>query len=176
MMSRTRFTSVFAVSLALAVSLAAGGARAEPAAAAPAEDTGPAPKPIVKDYCSSFVDLAAERRLTRLNDALKQTRDDVNARIEELKIQAAELKSLIDTRKAMQEKVGESLLKIYVQVEPEAAAQQLSKLEPNTAAEILVKMNPKRSGEILTLMDPKKAAALVALLTLQTSPEKVPKS
>jgi len=39
-----------------------------------------------------------------------------------------------------------------------------------------VKMNPKRSGEILTLMDPKKAAALVALLTLQTSPEKVPKS
>jgi flagellar motility protein MotE (MotC chaperone) len=130
----------------------------------------------VKDYCSSFVDTASERRLTRLNDALTKTRAEVDARIEELKAQAAELKSLIDARKAMQAKVGESLLKIYVQVEPDAAAQQLSKLEPGTAAEILVKMNPKRSGEILSLMDPKKAAALVALLTLQTSPEKVPKS
>jgi flagellar motility protein MotE (MotC chaperone) len=122
------------------------------------------------------VDAAAERRLTRLNEALKKTRVDVDGRIEELKTRAAELKSLIDARKAMQEKVGESLLKIYTQVEPEAAAQQLSKLEPGTAAEILVKMNPKRSGEILSLMDPKKAASLVALLTLQASPEKVPKS
>lgn len=160
----------------LAVAFGTCAARAEPAAAAPAEETPAAPKPIVKDYCSSFVDAAAERRLTRLNEALKKTREDVDARIEELKTQAAELKSLIDARKAMQAKVGESLLKIYVQVEPDAAAQQLSKLEPGTAAEILVKMNPKRSGEILTLMDPKKAAALVALLTLQTSPEKVPKS
>lgn len=135
-----------------------------------------APKPIVKDYCSSFVDSAAERRLTEMNEALKRTRDEVDARLKELKSKSEELKSLIDARKAMQDKVADSLLKIYLQVEPEAAAQQLSKLEPGTAAEILVKMNPKRSGEILSLMDVKKAASLVALLTLQTSPEKDPKS
>jgi len=135
-----------------------------------------APKPIVKDYCSSFVDSAAERRLSEMNEALKRTRAEVDARLEELKAKSEELKLLIDTRKAMQDKVADSLLKIYLQVEPEAAAQQLSKLEPSTAAEILVKMNPKRSGEILSLMDVKKAASLVALLTLQTSPEKDPKS
>lgn len=161
------------VLFALGISIAV--AQAEQVMTEPEVDQS-APKPIARDYCSSFVDAAAERRVTRLNEALKQTREEVVARTAELREQSEVLKSLIDARKAMQAKVGESLLKIYTQVEPEAAAQQLSKLEPGTAAEILVKMNPKRSGEILSLMDPKKAASLVALLTLQTSPEKVPKS
>lgn len=142
------------------------------------EETSPQPpaRPIARDFCSSFVDVAAERRLGRINEELNKTRVQLDARIEELKTRSAELKDLIETRKAMQSKVGDAILKIYLQVEPEAAAQQLAKLEPNTAAEILVKMNPKRSGEILSLMDAKKAASLVALLTLQTAPKEEPKS
>ena len=135
----------------------------------PAESAPVIPlKPIAKDYCSSFVDAAAERRLARLADDLRKRRDELATKIEELKATSGELKVLIDTRKAMQDKVKESILKIYLQVEPEAAAQQLAKLEPTTAAEILAKMNAKRSGEILTLMEPKRAASLVAILTLQT--------
>lgn len=133
-------------------------------------------KPIVKDYCSSFADVASERRLMWIREDLKKEREKIEARIEELKKHSETLKTLIETRKAMQEKVKDSLLKLYLEVEPEAAAQQLAKLEPGTAAEILVRMNPKRSGEILSLMDPKKAASLVALLTLQTGTEKENKS
>jgi flagellar motility protein MotE (MotC chaperone) len=125
---------------------------------------------IAKDFCSSFLDVAAERRNARLIQDLQRNRDALAEAIEELDEKAAQLKTLIDVRKSMQEKVSDSILKIYLQVEPEAAAQQLTRLEPTTAAEILLRMNAKRSGEILTLMEPKRAASLVAILTLQTPP------
>lgn len=152
------------------------------AAVARAEDA-PAPgenvpeTPVAKeDYCSSFVDAAAELRLTRQNAALANVRKEVDEKLLELGSKTEILKNLIDERKAMQSRVGDQLLKIYTSVEPEAAAQQLSKLQPGTAAELLTRLTPKRSGEILSLMDARIAASLVALMTLQMNPERMPKS
>jgi flagellar motility protein MotE (MotC chaperone) len=128
---------------------------------------------VPEDFCSSFIDLATERRHARLNQELQRSRDLLAETILELDAKSEELKSLIATRKSMQDKVRDSILKIYLEVEPESAALQLARLEPSTAAEILVRMNAKRSGEILSLMEPKLAASLVALLTLQAQTEKV---
>jgi flagellar motility protein MotE (MotC chaperone) len=127
---------------------------------------------VPKDFCSSFIDLAAERRNSRLIADLQRSREALAEIMRELDSKSQELKMLIATRKSLQDKVSDSLLKIYLQVEPEAAAQQLARLDPLTAAEILVRMSAKRSGEILTLMEAKRAASLVALLTVQAGQEK----
>jgi flagellar motility protein MotE (MotC chaperone) len=129
--------------------------------------------PVPKDFCSSFIDLAAERRNARLVKDLQQKQEALTKAIQELDAKSQELKALIATRKAIQEKVSDSILKMYLQVEPEAAAQQLARLDTSTAAEILLRMNAKHSGEILTLMEPKRAASLVAILSFQANPKKV---
>jgi flagellar motility protein MotE (MotC chaperone) len=164
-------------SRAVAVTLLAMGAMLSPAFAEQKATTNLPVRqsetaPVAKDFCSSFIDLAAEMRNARLANDLQQRREALAEVIQELDAKSQELKALITLRKSMQDKVSDAILKIFLQTEPEAAAQQLSRLDPPTAAEILVRMNAKRSGEILTLMEPKRAASLVTLLAAQTSQKK----
>ncbi|MCA0432965.1 MAG: hypothetical protein LCH46_06845 [Proteobacteria bacterium] len=134
-----------------------------------AESTGvgaAAPKPN-DDFCSSFVDAAAEVRAANQKKQLDTIRADIEQKLAELTEKTQTLQTLIAERDAARAKVSESLLKIYSTVESEAAAQQMAKLDPNTAAELLIRLAPKKSGEILSIMEPAKAARLVALMSLR---------
>ncbi len=120
----------------------------------------------VDDFCSSFVDAAAEVRAANQKKQLDGIKSEIEVKLQELTAKTEALKVLIAERDAARAKVSDSLLKIYATVESEAAAAQLAKLDPNTAAELLIRLNPKKSGEILTIMEPGKAAKLVALMSL----------
>jgi flagellar motility protein MotE (MotC chaperone) len=120
-------------------------------------------KPPV-DFCRAFANKAAEARLARQSRQLA----DVKAKIEEqllvLEQKTTALGQWIEKRDRIRAAVSDGLVKMYANVEPDVAAQQLRKLDVETAAEVLQRLNPKVSGEILSAMDVNFAGRILQLM------------
>lgn len=93
---------------------------------------------------------------------LKQQMDD---RLQELRSSEKRVQKMLEEAKGLEDKQLKSLILMYVNMKPKAAAQAMEKMESRTAAQILRGMTPKQSGEILSYIKPEVAAKLTELLT-----------
>lgn len=119
-------------------------------------------KPI--DYCRVFGSKAAEARQARQVEDLLKMKTGIEQQLLILDEKTKVLSEWLDKRSKIRERVSESLVKIYSNVDAEVAAQHLQKLDVDTASEVLQRLNPKVSGEIMSAMEVKFASALVALM------------
>jgi flagellar motility protein MotE (MotC chaperone) len=116
------------------------------------------------DFCRAFSDKAAEAKLQRHKKGLLDLEAKINEQLLVLDQKTKQLKELTAKREEYRSAVSSSIVKIYSNVEPEVAAQQLEKLSVEMASEVLQRLNPKISGEIVTAMDVKLASKIVKLM------------
>ena len=105
------------------------------------------------ELCRTFADKAAESKTAHQRSELLKLKEEIEAQLLKLDEKTKNLESWIDKREAIQASVSSSLVKMYTNVEPEIAAQQLQKLDVMTSSALLQRLNAKQSGEIVTAMD-----------------------
>jgi flagellar motility protein MotE (MotC chaperone) len=115
-------------------------------------------------YCVNVETPAEDARIAWLKAKLAEKEKEIGKRIAALKAKTAEYKEWLKRRDEFSRKATETLVQIYAQMEPDAAALQLAAMREETAAAILVKLDPQASGAILTEMQPNKGARLTGTI------------
>jgi flagellar motility protein MotE (MotC chaperone) len=126
---------------------------------APEADLTPAER-----YCSSVQDEAALAQLLLQKREIEKAQDELQKRIAQLAEKSEEYKSWFKKREDFQRQANSSLVEIYAQMKPEAAAGRLTAMNELVAAAILSKLAPKSAGAVLAEMETMKAARLSSLL------------
>ena len=120
---------------------------------------------LARGYCVRISGSASDARtalqMTKLADMEKQ----VSRRIAALEAKTAEYKTWVERRDEFLKRATASLVKIYSQMEPDAAALQLVSMDEETAASLLMKLDPQGASAILNEMVPEKAARLAATIS-----------
>jgi flagellar motility protein MotE (MotC chaperone) len=146
----------------LSVALAAEAIPEEPkaatAAADPADDTNAAL------YCRNIANAAADARYARQVDSLAAMEKALDERIAELEKKRAELEEWVKRREAFLDRADESVVAIYAQMRPDAAAQQIAVMEEGAAAAILSRLTPRTASAILNEMEAATAAHLTNVM------------
>lgn len=159
---RTLSAPLVAVCLA-AVSLLA----ADPAAARP-EETGNRPEAdtaadtgsLAEQYCANIRDAAADARHAWQMEALRDLEKQVEERIAALDARQAEFEDWLRRREEFAQRAKETLVAVYANMRPDAAAEQLAILEDDEAAAVLTNLVPRSASAILNEMQPERAAQL----------------
>lgn len=118
-------------------------------------------KEAVIDYCLNISDKAAETRMARQVEALKQLEGEIDLKISELEKRAAGVQAWVDKQERLQSAASAGVVEIYAAMDPEAAARQMSKTDPRLASSVLRQLKPKQASLILNEMKPEQAALLV---------------
>jgi flagellar motility protein MotE (MotC chaperone) len=121
------------------------------------------------ELCRSFADKAAESKTARQRNELLKLKVDIEAQLATLDQKTKSLEAWIGKRDAIRTAVSSSLVKMYTNVEPEIAAQQLQKLDAKTTAELLQRLSAKQSGEIITAMDATFASSVLKIMLIDAS-------
>jgi flagellar motility protein MotE (MotC chaperone) len=124
------------------------------------------PRDEAIDLCRSFAKKAAETKLARQNNELLLIKSKIEEQLLVLDQKTKLLDQWVSKRDTIRAAVSDRLVKIYSNVEPEIAAQQLQKLDAEMASEVLQRLNPKTSGEIVSAMDVTFASKLVKLMSM----------
>jgi flagellar motility protein MotE (MotC chaperone) len=154
----------------LAVVLAASVASAEDAkpakavVAAPAPAKAAAPEDNASLYCKNIANVAADARYARQADSLAAMTDELNKRVDALEKKRAEYEEWVKRRQDFLKKADESVVAIYSQMRPDAAAQQIAVMDEEAAAAILSKVSPRVASAILNEMDAGAAAHLTSVM------------
>lgn len=119
---------------------------------------------LARGYCVSIADVAADARIAWQKSKLVELEKQVGERIAALEAKTAEYKAWVERRDQFLKRVTETLVKIYAQMEPDAAALQLVSMDEETAAALLTKLGPQGASAILNEMQPDKAARLAATI------------
>ena len=119
---------------------------------------------LARGYCANIAATAAEARIALQRAKLAEAEKAIGYRITALEVKTAEYKSWVDRRDQFLKRATDSLVKIYTQMEPDAASQQLAAMDEETAAALLVKLEPQNASAILNEMAPEKAARLTATI------------
>lgn len=120
---------------------------------------------LARGYCVSISSAAADTRTAQQMSKLADMEKKVGQRIAALEAKTAEYKSWIERRDQFLKRANNALVKIYTQMEPDAAALQLVSMDEETAASILIKLEPQNASAILNEMAPEKAARLAATIS-----------
>lgn len=118
----------------------------------------------VERFCSNIADAARDRRYTLQAAELKQLQDEVDKRIAALEAKRAEYESWLKRREIFLARAEDGVVKIYTDMKPDAAAEQLAVVNADLAAAILMKLEPRKAGVILNEMDTKAAAKLTGIM------------
>lgn len=123
--------------------------------------TGSPPKgSLAESYCTSIADAAADARFAWQKRTLDEMEKELERRIVILEKRTTEYREWLARRDAFVEKARESLVSIYAQMRPDAAASQLAAMDQETAAAVLTKLKPRIASAILNEMPPGAAARL----------------
>jgi len=115
-------------------------------------------------YCRNIADAAADARYQRQVDALTALEGQIDKRIAQLEAKRAELEEWIQRRENFLAKADESVVAIYSQMRPDAAAGQIAVMDAEAAAAILSKLSPRTASAILNEMDASIAAFLTSVM------------
>lgn len=115
-------------------------------------------------YCANIADAAADARYARQANALHELEARLAQRIEQLEAKRAEFEDWVRQREDLLNKADESVVAIYSQMRPDAAAQQFAVMEAEAAAAILAKVSPRIASAILNEMDATTAAHLTNVM------------
>jgi flagellar motility protein MotE (MotC chaperone) len=166
---RTLSAPLIATCLA-AASLFAGDAWARPAEAETAEQAPEGDGSIVQQYCTNVRDAAADARFAWQMEALRDLEEQVDDRIAALDARQAEFEDWLRRREELAAKAKATLVAVYANMRPDAAAQQLAILEDEEAAAVLTNLVPRTASAIMTEMEPERAAQLA--IAMAGPPEK----
>jgi len=119
---------------------------------------------LARGYCAGIANSAAEARIALQKAKLADMEQQIGRRIATLEAKSAEYKSWVERRDEFLKRATTTLVKIYTQMEPDAAALQLVAMDEETAASLLVKLDPQAASAILNEMAPEKAARLAATI------------
>lgn len=119
---------------------------------------------LARGYCAGIANSAAEARIALQKAKLAEMEQQIGRRIATLEAKSAEYKSWVERRDQFLKRATTTLVKIYTQMEPDAAALQLVSMDEETAASLLVKLDPQAASAILNEMAPEKAARLAATI------------
>lgn len=177
MRSRIILTTALAALLAGAASAEEGGGAAHtppPGLGAAALAAAVEPEPLqmpgttpdanAAQYCSNLGDAVADTRVALQAKALEEMRLQLEEQVAALEAKRAEYESWLTRREAFAEQAEESVVAIYSQMRPDAAALQIAVMDPGSAAAILAKLNPRTASAILNEMEPAAAAQLTATI------------
>lgn len=120
---------------------------------------------LAKSYCVAISSAAADARIAVQKAKLAEVEKQISQRIAALEAKTAEYKNWVDRRDEFLKRANNSLVKIYTQMEPDAAALQLVEMDEETAASLLLKLEPQNASAILNEMVPDKAARLAATIS-----------
>lgn len=130
-------------------------------ARAVAEDVTPEDKEAVIDYCLNISDKAAESRMARQVEQLKQLEGEIGLKLSELEKRQTELQAWVERQEQIQAAASAGIVEIYAAMDPEAAAQQMATIDSKLASSVLRQLKPKQASLILNEMKPDQAALLV---------------
>jgi flagellar motility protein MotE (MotC chaperone) len=103
-------------------------------------------------------------RYARQSDALAAMSKELSDRIDALEKKRAEYETWVKKREDLLAKADASVVAIYSQMRPDAAAKQIAVMEDEAAAAILSKVNPRIASAILNEMDARVAAHLTNVM------------
>ncbi len=160
LIAATALAAVPGLAVAQTPAPAAGGAGARPAvvAASPMDENA-------AQYCSNIANAAADARFARQAQTLKALEAEIDKRVAALEQKRAEYQEWLDRREAFLKKADESLVAIYSQMRPDAAAAQLTAMSDEAAASIVAKLQPRAASAILNEMDAAKAAQVASYMS-----------
>ncbi len=121
------------------------------------------------DFCVAFADKAAEAKLARQKKELLDVKTEIAERLLTLDEKTKVLEKWVVKRDEIRTSVTNGLVKMYTNVEPEIAAQQLQKINVEMASEILQRLGPKQSGEVLAAMEVNFASKIVKSMMANTT-------
>ena len=117
-----------------------------------------------KRFCAGIIDEARERRYAIKQRELEELGEKIAMRVESLKARQAEYESWVKRRDDFMAQASQTLVDIYTNMRPDAAALRLERLNDGLVASILMKMPVKGASTVLNEMKSKKAAAVTAVI------------
>jgi flagellar motility protein MotE (MotC chaperone) len=115
-------------------------------------------------YCKNIANQAADARYARQAESLAAMTKALEERIKALEDKRAEYETWVSRRKEFLDRADESVVAIYSQMRPDAAAQQIAVMDQEAAAAILSKLQPRTASAILNEMEPTTAARLTNVM------------
>jgi flagellar motility protein MotE (MotC chaperone) len=115
-------------------------------------------------YCRNIANAAADARYARQVNALAALEAELDERIAMLEKKRAEYEEWVKRREEFMGKADESVVAIYSQMRPDAAAEQIAMMDPEAAAAILSKVTPRTASAILNEMEAETAAFLTNVM------------
>jgi flagellar motility protein MotE (MotC chaperone) len=167
---RTLSAPLVAACIATASLIAADAAWARPAEAEGAEGAPEGEGSAVQRYCSNIRDAAADARFAWQMAALRDLEKQVDERIAALDARQAEFEDWLRRREEFAARAKETLVAVYANMRPDAAAQQLAILEDEEAAAVLTNLVPRTASAVMNEMEPERAAQLA--IAMAGPPEK----
>ncbi len=125
----------------------------------------------VRKFCASFADAARDRRYELKRIELEKLEADVAARVAALEEKRAELEAWFKKREDFASKAEASLVGIYKNMRPDAAAARMEELGPDLVAALLLKLPERTAGVILNEMDVQKAALVTNVMVAAAGQE-----
>lgn len=167
---RTLAAATIAATLAALAATVVTAEDAKPTTSA-AVDTKAGPLPAAEPsldnaalYCRNIANAAADARYRRQVNALAALEKELDERIATLEKKRAEYEDWVKRREEFMSKADESVVAIYSQMRPDAAAQQIAMMDPEAAAAILSKVTPRTASAILNEMEAETAAFLTNVM------------
>jgi flagellar motility protein MotE (MotC chaperone) len=115
-------------------------------------------------YCLSVSTAAAEARTAWQKKVIEDADKELDKKVALLEAKIGEYKEWLDRRNDFAKKAHETLVKIFAQMKPGAAAVELAIMEEETSAAILIKLNPRQASAILTEMPSERGARLAMVI------------
>ncbi len=165
MRSNHPIPKVFALIVCLAAppAIAAGQEAAPAATAAPAADA----ETNAALYCRNISNAAADARYARQVDEVATMKKELDDRIAALEKKRAEYEEWVKRREDFIKRADDSVVAIYAQMRPDAAAQQIAIMDEEAAAAILARLSPRTASAILNEMEAPTAAHLTNVMAGQ---------
>jgi len=156
---------VIGISMLAGVSAAWPALAGEPAKAAQPQPVADAGTTANADaYCRNIANKAADARYARQAESLTAMTKKLDDRIAALEAKRAEYEKWVARRQDLLKQADDSVVAIYSQMRPDAAAQQVAVMDQEAAAAILSKLQPRIASAILNEMDPITAARLTNVM------------
>lgn len=115
-------------------------------------------------YCRNIANQAADARYARQAQSLEAMTKALDERIAALEAKRAEYEKWVSRRDEFLNRADESVVAIYSQMRPDAAAQQFAVMDQEAAAAILAKVQPRIASAILNEMEATAAASLTNVM------------
>lgn len=118
----------------------------------------------IKRFCGNIADPVRDRRYELKREELEEMRKEVERRITDMETKAAEVEAWVKRREEFSNKAEASLVGIYSNMRPDAAAARMEKLSPELAAALLLKLPQRAAGVILNEMDETRVAVITNVM------------